>query len=222
MPTTDIGKTFNFTSVIWDWNGTLLNDLDLCVKTMNSLLSARRLPLLTNDRYREVFSFPVKDYYEKAGFDFSKEDFEVPAREFIDKYNTSVSHCPLHKYAVQALEALKKKKVRQSVLSAMKQDMLEKTLEYHKLTAYFEKIAGLSDHYATSKVALGKQLVESLGVPVEQTCIIGDTQHDFEVAKESGIRCILIADGHQSKERLLNSGATVINSIGELMELLTE
>ena len=62
-------------TIIWDWNGTLLNDLRLCVKTINSLLEKRSLPVLTTSSYKEVFSFPVKDYYEKVGFDFSKEDF---------------------------------------------------------------------------------------------------------------------------------------------------
>ena len=61
-------------SIIWDWNGTLLNDLDLSVSTINTLLYKRELPLLKNDTYKEVFSFPVKDYYQAVGFDFMKEN----------------------------------------------------------------------------------------------------------------------------------------------------
>jgi phosphoglycolate phosphatase len=71
-------------SIIWDWNGTLLNDLDFCISTINILLKKRELPLLNHYSYKEVFSFPVKDYYQAVGFDFSKEDFAIPAQEFID------------------------------------------------------------------------------------------------------------------------------------------
>ncbi len=74
--------------IIWDWNGTLLNDIELCVQTINDMLQKRNLRKLTADEYKDVFSFPVKDYYQKIGFDFNAEPFEIPAREFIDNYNT--------------------------------------------------------------------------------------------------------------------------------------
>ncbi len=73
--------------IIWDWNGTLLNDVQMCVNCMNVLLGKRNLPRLSFDTYRNVFNFPVRDYYEKIGFDFTCEDFEVPAKEFMDLYH---------------------------------------------------------------------------------------------------------------------------------------
>ena len=56
--------------IIWDWNGTLLNDMELCVHTINEMLQKRNLHELSVDEYKEVFSFPVKDYYQKIGFDY--------------------------------------------------------------------------------------------------------------------------------------------------------
>ncbi|MBN1819940.1 MAG: HAD family hydrolase [Prolixibacteraceae bacterium] len=209
-------KNFCYKNIIWDWNGTLLNDLDLCVGTINILLADRKLPLLTNGRYKEVFSFPVKQYYEKAGFDFTKEDFAIPAREFIEKYNAKVNNCNLHFTANAVLEKFRIKKVRQFVLSAMKQDMLEATIRYHRIFDYFEKITGLDDHYAVSKIELGILLLKESRLNKNETCIIGDTLHDYEVAEELGVDCILIADGHQSKDRLLTSGVKVLNSLEEL------
>lgn len=209
-------------TIIWDWNGTLLNDLGLCIDSINALLKKRSLKLLDHASYKEVFSFPVKNYYEIIGFDFTKEDFEIPAKEFIDLYDSSVKNCPLHFSAVEILEFFRQKKYPQFVLSAMKQPMLGKTLKHNGIFHFFEGVAGLNDHYAVSKVERGKELLNEFNIDVQNTWMIGDTDHDFEVARELGIRCILVADGHQSEERLKETGAEVVSSLSELKEKFAE
>jgi phosphoglycolate phosphatase len=72
--------------IIWDWNGTLLNDVSVCVEAMNEMLSERNLTILNDSTYRNVFTFPVKNYYQKLGFDFDQEPFEIPAMQFMDLY----------------------------------------------------------------------------------------------------------------------------------------
>jgi len=206
-------------SIIWDWNGTLLNDLDFCISTINTLLKKRNLNLVTPDSYKAVFSFPVKDYYETIGFDFTKEDFAIPAREFIDKYNDGVKYCSLHNSTIKILEHLNRKGIRQFVLSAMKHDMLEQTLKHQGIYNYFEGVMGLNDHYAASKIARGEQLISKYKINKAKSTIIGDTIHDFEVAEQLGIDCILIADGHQSEERLKSTGVQVLPELKELMNL---
>lgn len=205
--------------IIWDWNGTLLNDLSLCLSSINSLLKKRALPLLEKSYYKEVFSFPVRDYYSVIGFDFEKEDFEIPAREFIDLYEAGVAECGLHPAATEVLTYFRNRGFRQYVLSAMQQSMLEKTLKHNNILHYFESISGLDDHYATSKVERGHQLFSSCDIDVNSACMIGDTIHDYEVADALNIRCVLIADGHQSKSRLLATGAPVVESLSELIAL---
>lgn len=200
-------------SIIWDWNGTLLNDLDFCISTINVLLQKRNLPKLNRNTYKEVFSFPVKDYYQAIGFNFDKEHFAIPAREFIDLYDSGVKNCSLHSSANHVLEFFQKKGFRQFVLSAMKQNMLEKTLDYNKIFNFFEGVAGLNDHYAVSKIERGEQLIHDFSIDRKESWIIGDTIHDFEVAKELGIKCILIADGHQTEERLKSTSTTVISAL---------
>ncbi|WP_340113582.1 HAD family hydrolase [Maribellus mangrovi] len=205
-------------SVIWDWNGTLLDDLDHCIASINVLLEKRHLPTLNTTQYKAVFSFPVKDYYEAIGFDFSREDFAIPAQEFIDLYNGNVEKCTLHHEAAAVLEHLKKKGIKQFVLSAMQEDMLERTLKHQGIYNYFDAIAGLDHHYATSKIERGEQLIHHAGISKENAVMIGDTIHDFEVAQKLGIECILIADGHQSAERLKSTGTRVIDSLGDLLK----
>ncbi len=204
-------------TLIWDWNGTLLNDLTLCLSSINLLLGRRKLPLLDKSRYQEVFSFPVKDYYASVGFDFSREDFSVPAHEFINLYEAGVKNCSLHPATVQVLSYFRDKDYPQFILSAMHQDMLQKTLKLNGIYDYFEGIAGLDDHYAVSKTERGRLLLEEYGIDKGNTWLIGDTIHDFEVAQSLGITCILIADGHQSKRRLKSTGAMVLNHLTDII-----
>ena len=203
-------------AIIWDWNGTLLNDLGLCVSSINTLLEKRKLPILNQEKYKEVFSFPVQDYYEAIGFDFTREAFEVPALEFIDLYETGVENCTLQNGALDVLRFFEEKETRQFVLSAMHQEMLIKTLSYNGIFRFFEGVEGLGDHFAVSKVERGQQLINQFNIDRKNTWIIGDTIHDFEVAQELEIRCILIADGHHSKERLKSTGALVLNNLFEI------
>ena len=204
-------------TIIWDWNGTLLNDTDYCVSTMNALLSDRDLPLLDTKKYREVFSFPVKDYYQTIGFDFRKEDFSIPAHQYIDLYNRGFDLCSLQESAVEVLNFFRTKGVRQFVLSAMEHEMLEKTLNKKGILHFFEGVAGLTDHYAVSKVDQGKMLMKKFGIERENTWLIGDTVHDFEVADALEITCVLVADGHQSAERLQETGSKVIENLRQLI-----
>jgi len=204
-------------SVIWDWNGTLLNDIDLCISSINALLTDRKIPQINKKTYKDVFSFPVKEYYKNIGFDFEKEDFSIPAHQFIDLYTRNFDSCPLQNSAVEVLSFLREKGVRQFVLSAMEHEMLEKTLEMKGITRFFEGVAGLQDHYAVSKIEQGKQLISNFKIDIEKTWLIGDTIHDFEVATELGVKCVLIADGHQSVERLKQTGGIVIDDLKQLI-----
>lgn len=199
----------------------MLNDLDMCIDTANILLKERKLAPITHDSYKELFSFPVKDYYEAIGFDFSEEDFSIPATQYIDLYNERVNECKLHEAVVEVLDHFRQKGIKQFVLSAMKQDMLHATLEHNGIHHYFEGIMGLNDHYAASKIERGQQLIAEYKINPDKAIMIGDTIHDFEVAEQLGFDCILIADGHQSKERLEATGATVLNELKEL-ELLKD
>ena len=104
--------------VIWDWNGTLLDDVDLVVDIMNGLLAPRGLRPLDVPRYHEVFTFPVRDYYERLGFDFAREPFEELAIEFITGYSARWPEADLRSGARRGIDELARRGLGQSVLSA--------------------------------------------------------------------------------------------------------
>ena len=208
----------NYKHIIWDWNGTLFNDVDVCVSIVNSLLSKRNLPILSHEKYKDIFTFPVKDYYVTAGFDFEKESFELVGKEWIAEYERRKYECGLSNSALPLLEKISSMKIDQSILSAYSQHTLVEVVESCGLTKYFSHLVGLDNIYASSKVKLGKELMIKLELNNGEALLIGDTTHDYEVATEIGADCILVASGHQNHKNLEQCGVPVFDSIQELLE----
>lgn len=73
-------------TLIWDWNGTLLDDVEVNVKVINEMLSKRNLPLLDINTYKEIFCFPVKQFHIRIGIDFEKESIEEISAEYMERY----------------------------------------------------------------------------------------------------------------------------------------
>lgn len=210
-----------YDTIIWDWNGTLLDDLELSIKAVNVLLNERDLPLLTLDRYRDIFGFPVINYYEKAGFDFSKEPFEIPARQYVKLYASGESELKLFPDVVDTLSFFKDNNYRQIVLSAMKEDNLRKMISNAGISHFFDGIFGIKDNYAREKVSIGKQVVENLNLIPEKCLMIGDTLHDAEVAEQCGFDCILFSGGHVAKQRLETTGFKIIDQHKTLTSIIS-
>ena len=82
--------------IVWDWNGTLLDDRWLCVESINRILKKRKMPLTLEKTYKETFCFPVIKYYETLGFDFIKESFKDLSIEFIEYYKDNFYRLSLH------------------------------------------------------------------------------------------------------------------------------
>lgn len=208
--------------VFWDWNGTLLDDVVECIAIINLSLDKRGLPLLTLNDYLEKFQFPVKKYYEAIGFDFNRESFECAGQEYISAYSERMFACRLHDWAVKILAKFQEAGKKQYVLSALNAKALDACIEKFGLNGFFSEVRGLDDHYAFSKVELGRSLVNDLAIRREDAVLIGDTLHDFEVAQELGIDCILVAAGHNSIERLKKCSALVLKDLSELHLMLDE
>ena len=202
--------------VIWDWNGTLLDDMWLCVEVMNGLLEARSLPALTHDSYRELFDFPVIDYYRRLGFDFDRESFEVVGTEFIETYEQRRHQTRLQPGARETLQQLHDAGVGQSILSAYRQETLVDLVGHFGLEGYFVGLVGLDDHYAHSKVENGMHWIRELGLPPSDVLMIGDSSHDHEVAEAMGSACWLLTNGHHAAAKLHALKVPVFPSLEEL------
>ncbi len=207
-------------TIFWDWNGTLLNDVDECLQIINQSLKTRSLKKLDIEEYLEKFEFPVKNYYANIGFDFKVESFEEAGREFIEAYSKKMFSFPLHDGAKETLHQVKLLGINQYILSALNHDALKKCIKSFALEEFFHQVRGLDDSYAHSKIELGIDLLKESECSPQTVLMVGDTVHDFEVASAMGVDCVLIAAGHNSKKRLEQCGVPVFDSILEFNEAL--
>ncbi len=206
-------------AIIWDWNGTLLDDCDICLMGINKLLSERGIPEISKARYKQIFTFPVKKYYAKAGFDFSKESFDIPAIEFIDIYYDNLDKLNLFDGAIEMLQFFQDKGLKQIILSATESEYLQNTIDKFQLGHFFEQIQGTDDHFAHSKADKAKLIREQLKLDDNEILYIGDTLHDLEIGEILGCKTILVSYGHQAPDRFPN-GADIIDSLSELKAYL--
>lgn len=197
--------------IIWDWNGTILNDVNYVVDVMNSVLKDQKMPNIDLATYKQIFEFPVKKYYDKLGFDYSKRSFEELCHDFVDRFMQGVHTCKPFEQIEGVLLNLKNIGKTQSVLSATDQPNLDHMVSHYGLRDIFQFVYGIEDKYARSKVARGQALLESATIAREETVMIGDTLHDLEVGEELGIDVILITHGHQCESILSKSHHTVLN-----------
>ncbi len=210
----------SYTHIIWDWNGTLLDDTQLCILIINGLLETQQLPPVTAELYRSVFRFPVRDYYQDLGFNFSLRPFEDLSTDFITAFEQGRSHCNLMPGARIILEYLDDNGYTQSILSASRLDYLQAAVSEYALSDKFFSLSGLSDHHAGGKLEAGKDLLATLDVDPALLLLVGDTLHDAEVAAALNVDCCLVPNGHQNRDRLLNAGVPLLDSLLALIRFL--
>ena len=204
--------------IIWDWNGTLLNDVEACVNSVNAMLEERQMKLLNETSYKNVFTFPVQDYYKTIGFDFKQESFEKLAVEYIDLYKKEAVKSPLQEGSREALEFFKSENYKQIIVSASEQLSLENQVEQRQISKYFDSIIGLNNIHAKSKTDNAINYIKASD-QFDRITLIGDTYHDYEVANEIGAECALVQNGHQNLNRFnLESKALIIKDLFELTE----
>ena len=182
--------------IFWDWNGTLMDDLDFTHSCLNWMLETHGYPQRYDlAAYREIFGFPIEEYYIRAGFDFARHPYPE-------------------------LAELSRRGWRQSVLSASRRDYLIEQVAARGLQGYFTELLGLADIYGVSKVQVGRNWLAQSGIDPAACVMVGDTQHDAEVAAALGTGCVLYTGGHQSRKRLEAVCPHVIDDLTQLPQLL--
>lgn len=203
--------------ILWDWNGTLLDDVEVCVEAMNRLLQRRGMGFIDINRYREVFDFPVKKYYSRLGFDFEKEPFEIPAIEFINEYKELLKAVMLFEDVERTLKHFSEAGCKQYIISAMESTALTASVKDRNIYEYFEGVYGIDDDYAHGKYCLFEKFIATDERNLDEILMIGDTLHDYEIANKLGVDICLVARGHQSAKRLKATGNNVIENFNMLL-----
>ena len=213
-----MGEKTRWNTVLWDFNGTLLDDVTLSVSSVNALLAARGLPSLTVPAYRQVFGFPISEYNRAIGFDLEAESMETISDQYHVEYMRGLPEMGLHQDVRKALTTFREAGVRQFVLSAMEEGRLRGAIEALGIGAFFEAVYGLGDLLGHSKIDRGRELLSDHRIDPARALMIGDTDHDAEVALELGTDIALVAQGHQSADRLRTVTDAVYEHLADLVQ----
>lgn len=225
------------THLVWDWNGTLLNDLDLVVASTNVAFASVNGPTVTASEHRVQFRRPIADYYaEVLGRTVDMDEFGRLDAIFHNAYRAGLTTCELAADAMTAMRtwsgavpargvagasgALPTPPRTQSLLSMWFHDELVPTVETYGLTGLFARVDGLRSRVGGGRKAeyLARHLAE-LGIDGSSVVLIGDSIDDADAAEAVGARCVLYTGGFTDPARLRAHGAPVADTLTEAVAL---
>lgn len=205
--------------VLFDFNGTLLDDIDMNIEIEKLLLAKRNISGNTSKEfYLENFGFPIIDFYKLLGFDFSKEDYSQVAVEYAEEYERKLKTVSLFSDALPILKKLNESGINCVIISATEHETLKAQTEHFGLTKYFKAILGTNNNLGKSKIGAALDWFSACAIDPKDAVFIGDTIHDFETAKALGCDCVLIPRGHNSERRLRETSCFVFGNLEEFYE----
>ncbi len=210
-----------YKNILWDWNGTILNDTPVAFEATNILLERYNYPTITLEFYRDNMDTPIVNFYSKI-FNLNKHDMQMLDDEWGVLYHQLSDKIELHTDVEEMLSTFSENNLNQIILSAFKTDEITKYARKFSIEHYFDDILGTQNIVMESKTARGKRYMQENGFTSEQTLYIGDTVHDYDTARGLGIDCILFSGGQQSPKLLKQCGVPVYNNFVDIANLLTE
>ncbi len=202
----------NYSLLVWDFNGTLLNDVGAALASVNDMLCRRNKKTIDLELYRQYIDVPIRRFYEQV-LDLEQEDYQEVLAEFQVGYELHLKECGLTDFVKEALDTAKNKGIPQVVLSSSEQTQLMRLLADYGIEEYFSAVLGSDDFFAGSKVERAKLYIEKNKIESASALVIGDLTHDFEVAQAIGSQCLLLTSGHHDRGRLEKTGSRVEDTL---------
>jgi len=206
--------------IIWDFNGTLIDDIDAALASVNDMLGRRNLPLINFEQYASYVDTPIIKFYEHIFDDLYSMDFGEIAIEFNEGYEMHLKDRAVMKNAEDVLGYFNSKSKLQTVISATHIDKVTKRLTEFGLTGYFDKILAHNNLIAEDKTHLAVRYFADKEIKPEDAVVIGDCVADWQMAKTLGCDCVLTTQGHQSRKEFDITDALIIDSLLELKNII--
>ncbi len=207
--------------LVWDWNGTLLDDLAIVVDATNAAFTSCGGPTVTVDAHQRGFRRPIADYYaEVLGRPVDAVEFARLDRVFHEGYRAAMARCTLAADAAEALAEWQAAGHTQSLLSMWHHDQLVPFVERLGLAPYFRRVDGLrANSDGGSKARHLVAHLDGLGLAAADCVLVGDTVDDAEAAAAVGAGCVLVTGGFTDADRLRATGSPVVDSLTDAVRL---
>ncbi|MFE2257868.1 HAD family hydrolase [Streptomyces cyaneofuscatus] len=207
--------------IVWDWNGTLLDDLSCMVDAVSACQEAIGEPPVDAATYRRQHCLPGRALHDRlCGRPVTDAEWPTITRTFAE--HMAARHPPLRAGAAALLESVARRKHTQSLLSLTDDPQLRREVEQTGLTPVFERIEGRHEPGTAKSVAL-EQHLRMLGVrDRRRVVLIGDTTDDAEAARACGVRAVVHTGGFEPLEKLRTAGVPVVDSLRAAVQLAVE
>lgn len=209
-----------YKNILWDWNGTILNDTPVAFEATNILLERFGYSTITLEYYRDNIDTPIVNFYSKI-FNLNKHDMQMLDDEWGVLYNQLSDKIKLHADVAKMLSTFAENNLNQIILSAFKTNEITKYARKFSIEHYFDDILGTQNIVMESKTVRGRRYMQEHGFAPEHTLYIGDTVHDFDTARGLGVDCILFSGGQQSPRLLQQCGVPVYEDFEAIEKHLT-
>lgn len=207
-------------TILWDFNGTVMDDMGASVGAVNAMCTRRGLPQITPEWYTLHLVMPLQQFYANIGFDMQKERIEDVSAEF--QQECSKFPRPVFPEVLAALERFKQRGMRQLLFSSLHHDTLIQQAGDRGILHYFEDVVGRSDRSLGGKEQAAAAYLMEHGIDPKEVLVVGDLTTDHDMADYIGSPCALIEKGHQHREILSKTGAYILHDAGEIDALLEE
>lgn len=182
-----------YCNLIFDWSGTLVDDLGPVVEATNAVLQYHGIEPLDREGFRRRFRLPYRDFYEELLPGVELTVLEAMFRPAFEGARSKVVVLP---HAREELEWCRQRGLRCFVLTSMDSTAFERQLDEFELRPYFEATyAGVID-----KRELIHQVLERHGLLASETAFVGDMTHDVDTARHGGISSIAVLTGYNHPE----------------------
>jgi len=206
--------------VIWDWNGTLVDDHDIVIEAVNAVMAALGGQPVTSETYLNHFHRPVRRFYERLlHITITDDRWHQIDTVFNDHYHSRLHAVPLAHGAEQALAAAAQLGHTQSLLSMWRHDLVTQEAGRHGIAPWFQRIEGNRTKSGDPKSVSLALHIEALNLAPPDVTMIGDTLDDFDAATAVGARIILVT-GSQNPDNLRATGAPVVDTLTEAITYL--
>jgi len=213
------------THIIWDWNGTLFDDLPIVVEAVNACLRSQGAPPIDAEAYRSRFVRPLNRFYEGLLGRPVDDDFLLQLDHvFQNAYSDRFDDADLNAEARDAIALVAAKGVTQSIASMLWHDMLVPTVRGFGLDEHMLALDGNKGTVGETKDQHMVHHVERLNrmypeLRDQTMTVIGDIVDDAGAARAAGVRCVLFDGGSQPRGALEGQGVPVAESLLEAVSI---
>jgi phosphoglycolate phosphatase-like HAD superfamily hydrolase len=185
--------------IIWDWNGTLLDDGDALVQATIDAFAMSGLGSVTRERYQAHFTRPISAFYNQlAGRTLSLAEQSMLNDYFYNSYARRIAEATVHPNAISALSGWQETGRTQSLLSMYPHEQLLGLAQVREIAHYFVRVDGTSDDEPPRKEPHLRRHLAALGASVRQVLLVGDNVDDVYAARACGVLCVLYHPGERA------------------------